>query len=346
MIRDDWASLRAHHSDPYLYNYHHENARHSTGSFRQFHTPFAVSRCPPYTYNFRSPAQPFHPHEHPPTSPYTGEPRDSNHQEVPERFPCQEYGHSPPEKVKEPGSPLNVKKRKSEDLCSQAPFFPSPVESRAKRAKTEKASNSPISVDSNGNIAMIPSSTESENHMEPSVATIADFENECYNEEYTTGRHPYYFYHYPPYNPMPFDEVRPSETPNPKAESDKNDRKPAAKEHKEGALEDKSDEYLPTSIGPTQKEIEEAGPPRAVAALRVWYHRFQELVEFKRKYGHCNVRQKYKENPALGIWVNKQRCSRETLSEEKYGVLESINFDWGTKKGEQAWAMRLRSSTN
>ena len=38
-----------------------------------------------------------------------------------------------------------------------------------------------------------------------------------------------------------------------------------------------------------------------------WEERFDELVEFKDEFGHCNVSQNYAANPALAKWVRTQR---------------------------------------
>ena len=88
---------------------------------------------------------------------------------------------------------------------------------------------------------------------------------------------------------------------------------------------------------PSDRELDFLPNPRAKEALKVWYRRIRELVEFKNKHGHSNVRQKYTPNPQLGIWVNKQRCTRASLTREKFAALESVGFDWGKKKGEHAW---------
>ena len=80
---------------------------------------------------------------------------------------------------------------------------------------------------------------------------------------------------------------------------------------------------------------------RKKQALKTWYMRLSELNQYKSEYGHTNVPQQYPENPKLGTWVNKMRCQRETLSQDKVGVLDSIGFNWGTKKGQRAWEIRF-----
>lgn len=53
---------------------------------------------------------------------------------------------------------------------------------------------------------------------------------------------------------------------------------------------------------PSKTEIASCSTKRAAEALRVWYKRFNELVDYRELTGDCNVPQKYSPNPALGIW--------------------------------------------
>ena len=46
---------------------------------------------------------------------------------------------------------------------------------------------------------------------------------------------------------------------------------------------------------------------RSVSAASTWMDRVQELLQFSQAHGHTRVPKRYKENPALGNWVNKQR---------------------------------------
>lgn len=61
-----------------------------------------------------------------------------------------------------------------------------------------------------------------------------------------------------------------------------------------------------------------------------WEDRYQELIEFKEKYGHCNVPVGYKKAPKLGKFVNAMRSHKTAgiLSEERINLLESIGFQW------------------
>jgi len=40
----------------------------------------------------------------------------------------------------------------------------------------------------------------------------------------------------------------------------------------------------------------------------------QELLTFRDTHGHCNVPQKYPDNPALGAWVAQQRRRYKLLA--------------------------------
>ena len=61
-----------------------------------------------------------------------------------------------------------------------------------------------------------------------------------------------------------------------------------------------------------------------------WESRFQELVRFKEKHGHCRVPQRWKDNPKLGLWVAVQRRfkSRNKLPPEVVHRLDNIGFIW------------------
>lgn len=67
-----------------------------------------------------------------------------------------------------------------------------------------------------------------------------------------------------------------------------------------------------------------------------WEEMFDKLKEFKARYGHCNVRQRYK-NSQLGHWVNSMRGRKKAgeLSEERIRKLEELGFIWQYRK--EAW---------
>jgi len=80
-----------------------------------------------------------------------------------------------------------------------------------------------------------------------------------------------------------------------------------------------------------------------------WEDRYQELIEFKKTYGHCNVPYNYPDNPQLGIWVINQRQSKKNskLLPERERLLEEIGFNWtivdfGGVKPTELWDLRYQ----
>lgn len=65
----------------------------------------------------------------------------------------------------------------------------------------------------------------------------------------------------------------------------------------------------------------------------LWNERFQELREFHRTNGHCNVPPRYRANPQLGNWVTSQRRQRRLgkLSHERIALLERFGFRWNQR---------------
>ena len=78
----------------------------------------------------------------------------------------------------------------------------------------------------------------------------------------------------------------------------------------------------------------------------VWWKRFNDLKAFKATHGHCNIPQRYTENPELGTWCHHQRrsCKEYVLScmierkvkgvyvsglnDERLQALREIDFCW------------------
>ena len=72
------------------------------------------------------------------------------------------------------------------------------------------------------------------------------------------------------------------------------------------------------------------------------------LIEFHRRFGHCDVPGSWKEDRALGIWVTELRCFRRkgSLSDEKVRRLDTIGFVWdvGPRRDatlDKQWSVRL-----
>jgi hypothetical protein len=73
---------------------------------------------------------------------------------------------------------------------------------------------------------------------------------------------------------------------------------------------------------------------------KTWDRRFNELQEYKKLHGTCNVRQS--EESGLGRWVNtlrtkyrrKQLGQKSTMTEERIQKLNDIGFVWNMKTAE------------
>ncbi|MDY4960476.1 MAG: Helicase associated domain protein, partial [Chlamydia suis] len=68
-----------------------------------------------------------------------------------------------------------------------------------------------------------------------------------------------------------------------------------------------------------------------------WEENFLELQRFREEHGHCNVPNRYPQNPQLASWVSNQRYAfkKGELSEDKIVRLEELGFVWDVLK--EAW---------
>ena len=74
-----------------------------------------------------------------------------------------------------------------------------------------------------------------------------------------------------------------------------------------------------------------------------WSVRFQQLCEYKAKFGVCLVPKEYSANPQLGWWVLKQRYFYKLYQEgkpspmtaERIRDIEEIGFEWDTAWNER-----------
>lgn len=64
------------------------------------------------------------------------------------------------------------------------------------------------------------------------------------------------------------------------------------------------------------------------AVKKTWNERFQELLDYKAKHGHCDVPGAWWENPQLAQWVEKMRWIGGSggLKEEQVVKLDEIGF--------------------
>ena len=76
---------------------------------------------------------------------------------------------------------------------------------------------------------------------------------------------------------------------------------------------------------------EERKRRRRVAVTKfeiAWNSRFNELILFKERFGHCIVPQNWSENKSLGMWVIHQRTHKKRLSPDHVSKLNSLGFVW------------------
>lgn len=69
----------------------------------------------------------------------------------------------------------------------------------------------------------------------------------------------------------------------------------------------------------------------------IWMKRYNELVEFKEKFGHCSPSAKKAEEKSIGTWVLLQRMDRKKnkLEERKVKLLDKINFIWNAEASKK-----------
>ena len=72
------------------------------------------------------------------------------------------------------------------------------------------------------------------------------------------------------------------------------------------------------------------GIPLSLPSKVDWATHYNELMEYKREYGNCNVPRGYKSNPRLGNWVNTQRKKYKSklLSDDRIEQLNDLGFVW------------------
>jgi hypothetical protein len=76
-----------------------------------------------------------------------------------------------------------------------------------------------------------------------------------------------------------------------------------------------------------------------------WNLRFEQLCDFQKQHGHCNVPRVYDPNPQLGLWVGTQRAfkKQDRLTEKREARLNAIGFLWGPQNGHEKpkWTLRF-----
>jgi superfamily II DNA or RNA helicase len=91
-----------------------------------------------------------------------------------------------------------------------------------------------------------------------------------------------------------------------------------------------------------EKRLEQIGFEWTDGYVDVWDTNINALLEFKKTNGHCNVPQKYPNNPSLGLWVaNNRRLGKSgKLSKDRIDKLNSIGFAWDPRQDD--WMRNYR----
>lgn len=67
-----------------------------------------------------------------------------------------------------------------------------------------------------------------------------------------------------------------------------------------------------------------------------WQKSLQDLIDFRKRYGHCDVPTKYPSNQSLATWVNRQRGQyklfragkQSSINLSRFEALEQLGFRW------------------
>ena len=80
-------------------------------------------------------------------------------------------------------------------------------------------------------------------------------------------------------------------------------------------------------------------PERIKELNEKWQQRYEQLKEYKRRNGHCNVPRCWNEDPSLGSWVDSQRTNYrhkqagiDDMDPTRIKLLEDIGFNWSVRK--------------
>jgi hypothetical protein len=64
-----------------------------------------------------------------------------------------------------------------------------------------------------------------------------------------------------------------------------------------------------------------------------WEKKFEQLLTYKKRFGHCDVPARWPENRPLAHWVDNQRCFRRRgqLREDRIRRLDQVGLSWSTR---------------
>ena len=104
--------------------------------------------------------------------------------------------------------------------------------------------------------------------------------------------------------------------------------------------EDRKEERLHIVVSTVKSSSQNVSSPTKMH-LRdsIWLESLSKLMTYKKEYGHTNVPNKWRKDPALGEWVQVQRKefliykngTRNYLTNEKVNILNAIGFEWNVE---------------
>ena len=59
---------------------------------------------------------------------------------------------------------------------------------------------------------------------------------------------------------------------------------------------------------------------------------YDEIADFKNKFGHTRVPYRWSKNPKLSDWVYRTKLGKGKLNVQKIELLKEINFDWTLRR--------------
>jgi len=153
------------------------------------------------------------------------------------------------------------------------------------------------------------------------------------------------------------DAVKNAEDPvqdiNNPSESDEKDREPPVHNDRISERKRKSSAASDTfTTQPKTRKKVKTDKDNSTRSNAVFNKRCNQLLRFKEEFGHCNVPQRYADNPSMGKWCNGTRSAYKNtrkgikatrnLSQDRIECLEEIGFQWqGVDYGE-AFEKRCR----
>jgi len=77
----------------------------------------------------------------------------------------------------------------------------------------------------------------------------------------------------------------------------------------------------------------------------LWNSRFAQLIEFKKRFGHCDVPCHWPKDRLLGHWVSNQRSFRNKgwLNQERIARLDKLGFRWIARFNREAPPVSFRT---